>query len=106
MVEAAARHGQQLHDVLDPRPDSPVGNGKPRAGRLLLTVGTDCSVGTMYATLCLEKGMRARGMKAELCATGQTGILIAGGGVPLAAVIADFISGAIEQLSPARDADG
>ncbi|MBB5708060.1 N-acetyltransferase DgcN [Sphingopyxis panaciterrulae] len=106
LVEAAARHGRQLHDVRDPRPDISVGNGKPRAGRRLLTVGTDCSVGKMYATLCLEKGMRARGMKADFRATGQTGILIAGGGVPLDAVIADFISGAIEQLSPARDADG
>jgi uncharacterized NAD-dependent epimerase/dehydratase family protein len=60
----------------------------------------------MYATLCLEQGMRARGIKADFRATGQTGILIAGGGVPLDAVIADFISGAIEQLSPAREDDG
>jgi uncharacterized NAD-dependent epimerase/dehydratase family protein len=106
LVAAAARHGRTLHDVRDPRPDTPVGNGKPRAGRRLLTVGTDCSVGKMYATLCLERGMRARGVKADFRATGQTGILIAGGGVPLDAVIADFISGAIEQLSPARDDDG
>jgi len=106
LVAAANRHGRRLHDVRDPRPDIPVGNGKPRAGRRLLTVGTDCSVGKMYATLCLEQGMRARGIKADFRATGQTGILIAGGGVPLDAVIADFISGAIEQLSPAREDDG
>ena len=106
LVAAATRHGRTLHDVRDPRPDTPIGNGKPRAGRRLLTVGTDCSVGKMYATLCLERGMRARGVKADFRATGQTGILIAGGGVPLDAVIADFISGAIEQLSPARDDDG
>lgn len=106
LVAAAERHGRQLHDVRDPAPGIPVGNGKPRAGRRLLTVGTDCSVGKMYATLCLERGMRARGMKADFRATGQTGILIAGGGVPLDAVVADFISGAIEQLSPARDDDG
>jgi len=92
--------------VRDPRPDIPIGNGKPRAGKRLLAVGTDCSVGKMYATLCLEKGMRARGLKADFRATGQTGILIAGSGVPLDAVIADFISGAIEQISPARDDDG
>ena len=90
----------------DPRPDIPVGNGKPRAGRRLLTVGTDCSVGKMYATLCLERGMRERGMKADFRATGQTGILIAGSGVPLDAVIADFISGAIEQISPPREDGG
>ena len=106
LAQAAARCGRTLHDVRDPRPDIPVGNGKPRAGRRLLTVGTDCSVGKMYATLCLERGMRARGMKADFRATGQTGILIAGSGVPLDAVIADFISGAIEQLSPDRDDDG
>jgi len=106
LVEAAARHGRTLHDVRDPAPGIPVGNGKPRAGRRLLTVGTDCSVGKMYTTLCLERGMRARGMKADFRPTGQTGILIAGSGVPLDAVVADFISGAIEQLSPARNDDG
>ncbi|WP_326524960.1 N-acetyltransferase DgcN [Sphingomonas sp.] len=106
LVAAAREHGRTLHDVRDPRPDIPVGNGKPRAGRRLLTIGTDCSVGKMYATLCLEQGMRARGLKADFRATGQTGILIAGGGVPLDAVIADFISGAIEQLSPERHDGG
>ena len=106
LVAAATLHGRQLHDVRDPRHDIPVGNGKRRAGRRLLAVGTDCSVGKMYATLCLERGMRARGMAADFRATGQTGILIAGSGVPLDAVIADFISGAIEQISPARDDDG
>lgn len=106
IVAAAARHGRALHDVRDPQPGIPVGNGKRRAGKRLLTVGTDCSVGKMYATLCLEKGMRGRGMTADFRATGQTGILIAGSGVPLDAVIADFISGAIEQIAPARDDDG
>ena len=98
--------GRRLHDVRDPKPGIPVGNGKPRAGNRLLTVGTDCSVGKMYATLCLTRGLAERGVKADFRATGQTGILVAGDGVPLDAVIADFISGAIEQLSPARDDDG
>lgn len=106
LVAVARRHGRQLHDVRDPSTDIPVGNGKRRAGRRLLTVGTDCSVGKMYTTLCLERGMRARGILADFRATGQTGILIAGGGVPLDAVVADFISGAIEQLTPARHDDG
>lgn len=106
LVAAAARHGRRLHDVRDPRPDLPIGTGKRRAGHRLLTVGTDCSVGKMYATLCLERGMRARGMTADFRATGQTGLLIAGDGVPLDAVVADFISGAIEQISPARDDGG
>lgn len=106
LVEAAKRLGRQLHDVRDPQAHIPVGNGRKRAGNRLLTVGTDCSVGKMYTTLCLEKGLRARGIAADFRATGQTGILIAGAGVPLDAVIADFISGAIEQLSPERHDGG
>ncbi|RYD40473.1 MAG: DUF1611 domain-containing protein [Sphingomonadales bacterium] len=106
LIEAAARLGRKLHDVRDPRPDIPIGNGKPRAGKRLLTVGTDCSVGKMYTTLCLATALEKRGVPADFRATGQTGILIAGDGVPLDAVVADFISGAIEQISPARSDDG
>ncbi|MBU0825248.1 MAG: DUF1611 domain-containing protein [Alphaproteobacteria bacterium] len=106
LVEAAARLGRKLHDVRDPRPDIPIGNGKPRAGKRLLTVGTDCSVGKMYTTLCLASALEKRGVAADFRATGQTGILIAGDGVPLDAVVADFISGAIEQISPARNDNG
>ena len=106
LVAAARRLGRTLHDVRDPQPGIPVGNGKPRAGKRLLTVGTDCSVGKMYATLCIAQALAARGIKADFRATGQTGILIAGSGVPLDAVVADFISGAIEQLSPERNDGG
>jgi uncharacterized NAD-dependent epimerase/dehydratase family protein len=106
LVEAARLRGRRMHDVRDPQPGIPVGNGKPRAGNRLLTVGTDCSVGKMYTTLCLARGLTERGVAADFRATGQTGILVAGGGVPLDAVIADFISGAIEQLSPARNDGG
>ncbi|PMU98557.1 NAD-dependent epimerase/dehydratase family protein, partial [Pseudomonas sp. GP01-A4] len=63
-------------------------------------------VGKMYATLALTTALRARGIAADFRATGQTGILIAGGGIPVDAVVADFISGAIEQLAPARADDG
>ena len=106
LVAAAARLGRKLHDVRDPRPDIPIGNGKKRAGKRLLTVGTDCSVGKMYTTLCLASALEKRGVAADFRATGQTGILVAGDGVPLDAVVADFISGAIEQISPARTDDG
>ncbi len=106
LIAAAARLGRQLHDVRDPRPDIPIGNGKPRAGNRLLTVGTDCSVGKMYTTLCLASALEKRGVAADFRATGQTGILIAGDGVPLDAVVADFISGAIEQISPDRHDGG
>lgn len=106
LVRAAAEAGVALFDVRDPPPDLPVGNGLPRAGKRLLTVGTDCSVGKMYATLALRDALRARGVAADFRATGQTGILIAGEGVPLDAVVADFISGAIERLAPARHDGG
>jgi uncharacterized NAD-dependent epimerase/dehydratase family protein len=56
----------------------------------------------MYTTLAIERALRQRGVAADFRATGQTGIFIAGGGVPIDSVIADFISGAIEQISPAR----
>ena len=106
LMAAAARLGRTLHDVRDPRPDIPVGTGRRRAGKRLLTVGTDCSVGKMYTTLCLARALQARGVQADFRATGQTGILIAGDGVPLDAVVADFISGAIEQISPDRTDGG
>lgn len=106
LVAAAAEAGVSLFDVRDAPEELPVGNGRRRAGNRLLTVGTDCSVGKMYATLCLRDALRARGVVADFRATGQTGILIAGDGVPLDAVIADFIAGAIETLAPARADEG
>ncbi|HET6552145.1 MAG TPA: N-acetyltransferase DgcN [Dyella sp.] len=106
IVEAARRNGRALFDARAPRPGIPVGTGARRLGRRLLTVGTDCSVGKMYTALALEQSLRRRGLPADFRATGQTGILIAGAGIPVDAVIADFISGAAESISPARADDG
>ncbi|MGY3039719.1 putative NAD-dependent epimerase/dehydratase family protein [Rhodanobacter sp. TND4EL1] len=106
IVAAARRNGRVLFDARDPAPGIPVGNGRPRAGRRLLTVGTDCSVGKMYTTLALEHAMRQRGLSADFRATGQTGIFVAGAGVPIDAVVADFISGGAEWVSPARNDNG
>lgn len=99
---AARRTGRLLFDVREPPADLPVGTGVPRAGRRLLTVGTDCSVGKMYTSLALERELHRQGRRADFRATGQTGILVAGSGVPIDAVVADFISGAAEWLSPDR----
>ncbi|WP_076589259.1 N-acetyltransferase DgcN [Vibrio ostreicida] len=93
----------QLHDVRHLGGSLQVGNGRPRRGRRLLTVGTDCSVGKMFTALALEKSMQRAGIKAQFKATGQTGILIDGQGIPVDAVVADFISGAVEMLSPSFD---
>lgn len=105
LSRAAERTGRQLYDVRHPTRSFPVADGKKRPGKRLLTVGTDCSVGKMYASLALEAEMTKRGMKADFRATGQTGILIAGEGVSIDAVVADFISGATEWLTPPNDPD-
>lgn len=105
LVEAADRFGRKLHDVRVPEVDYPIANGKKRSGKRMLAVGTDCSVGKMYTALAIDKEMRERGLKSTFRATGQTGILITGDGVPLDAVIADFMAGSVEYLTPDNDAD-
>lgn len=102
---AASRHGRKLYDVRHSTERFATGKGTKRTGKRLLTVGTDCSVGKKYTALALEKAMRARGFDADFRATGQTGIFISGRGVSVDAVVADFISGAAEWLSPANDPD-
>ncbi len=105
IAAAAKKHGRKLSDVRLPDREFDVGSGAKRPGKRLLTVGTDCSVGKMYTSLALEQELKKRGKKADFRATGQTGILIAGSGVSVDAVVADFISGATEWLSPANDPD-
>ena len=100
IAAAAARHGRQLLDVRRPDRHFATGKGVKRPGMRLLTVGTDCSVGKKYTALALEREMRARGFDADFRATGQTGIFISGRGVAIDAVVADFISGAAEWISP------
>ena len=68
-------------------------------------VGTDCAVGKKYTALALTKSLQACAIKATFRATGQTGIMIAGSGIPIDAVVSDFISGAAECVSPDNDAD-
>ncbi len=97
---AAERLGRRLIDVRQPPAGLPVGSGRKRTGRRLLTVGTDCALGKKYTALALEGAFRRRGVDADFRATGQTGIMIAGSGMPLDAVVADFIAGAAEVLSP------
>jgi uncharacterized NAD-dependent epimerase/dehydratase family protein len=105
LAEAALASGSRLVDVRVPPRGLPIGTGRKRTGMRLLTVGTDCAVGKKYTALALEREMRARGMKADFRATGQTGIMIAGVGLPIDAVVADFLSGAAEVLSPDNEPD-
>ena len=101
--EAAARHGRALHDIRHSTQQFPVGTGLRRTGKRLLTVGTDCALGKKYTALALTRAFQAAGVSATFRATGQTGIMISGSGVAIDAVIADFIAGAAESLSPAND---
>ncbi len=100
---AAAALGRRLIDVREPPPGLPVASGARRSGMRLLTVGTDCALGKKYTALALARAFRARGVDADFRASGQTGILIAGGGMPMDAVVADFAAGAAELLSPDAD---
>ena len=105
LVAAAKKHGRSLHDVRIPSVQYPIANGVKRSGKRVLAVGTDCSVGKMYTALALDAALKDKGLKSSFRATGQTGILITGEGVPLDAVIADFMAGSIEWLTPDNDDD-
>lgn len=105
LVAVAEACGRALHDVRVPDVEYPIANGVKRTGKRCLAVGTDCSVGKMYTSLAVDKVMKERGLKSTFRATGQTGILITGNGVPLDAVVADFMAGAVEWLTPDNDPD-
>lgn len=105
IAEVAARTGRRVFDVREPPPDLPCGTGRKRAGKRLLTVGTDCCVGKMFSALAIDAELRRRGIKSTFRATGQTGILIQGSGVAVDAVVSDFLSGSVEVLAPDNDAD-
>jgi uncharacterized NAD-dependent epimerase/dehydratase family protein len=98
--EAAVRSGRKLIDVRIPPPSIPIATGRKRTGRRLLTVGTDCAIGKKYTALAIARAFGERAVPADFRATGQTGILIAGGGMPMDAVVSDFEAGAAEVLSP------
>jgi D-glutamate N-acetyltransferase len=97
---AATRYGRRLIDVRTPPKNIPVGSGHKRSGKRLLTVGTDCALGKKYTALALARAFAQRGVAVDFRATGQTGILIAGSGMPMDAVVSDFEAGAAELLSP------
>ncbi len=103
LVAVANKSGARLIDVRVPPANIPVGTGAPRSGKRVLMVGTDCAVGKKYSALALHRELERRGLEATFRATGQTGIMIAGEGIPIDAVISDFVSGAAEILTPDND---
>lgn len=105
LVAAAQQYGVRLMDVRHSDAVFPAGTGNKRTGMRVATVGTDCALGKKYTALALTNALRARGAKATFRATGQTGIMIAGSGIAIDAVVADFIAGAAEVLSPDNEPD-
>lgn len=97
---AAESHGRQLIDIRQPPPNIPIATGRKRSGKRLLTVGTDCALGKKYTALALARAFGRHGVAADFRATGQTGILIAGSGIAIDSVVADFAAGAAEILTP------
>jgi len=109
LAARARERGARIFDLRKPPADLPVSTGKARHvdAHVCLAVGTDCNSGKMTAMWELVRGVEARGLRTRFVATGQTGILLAGWGIAIDAVVADFIGGASERLvlEGARDAD-
>ena len=100
LAEAARRGNASVRELRDPPKELPIGgHRRPRAGvTVVLTVGSDAAVGKMTASLEIVAALRRMGEKAAFVATGQTGIAIAGEGISVDAVVADFIAGAAELM--------
>jgi uncharacterized NAD-dependent epimerase/dehydratase family protein len=105
LAAAVSRTGRRFIEVRRPPAGLPVGTGRKRSGKRLLTVGTDCALGKKYTALALNRAFKGRGLDTDFRATGQTGIMIAGTGIPIDAVVSDFVAGAAESLSPDADAN-
>lgn len=100
IVNKANSLNRKLTDIRHPSDKFKTGTGRKRSGKRVLTVGTDCSVGKMYTSLSLQRAMEKRQQTCTFRATGQCGILISGAGVAIDCVVSDFISGAVEALTP------
>lgn len=99
-AQAAREKGVSLWDVRRPPEQLPVARGRAKTTRALriLTIGTDCNVGKMVASLEVANGLKARGADARFIATGQTGIMVSGYGIAIDRTISDFTAGAAEQM--------
>ncbi|HZR92067.1 MAG TPA: DUF1611 domain-containing protein [Gaiellaceae bacterium] len=100
LAALARRHGVRLRDLRRP-PEQlgvPTGENLRVAARIVLTVGSDCAIGKMTVALELDFEARRRGLPSAFVPTGQTGMAIAGWGLAVDAVVADFVAGAAERL--------
>jgi uncharacterized NAD-dependent epimerase/dehydratase family protein len=100
-LAAAAKRGRaNVRELREPPADLPIGGHRARreGARVVLTVGSDAAVGKMTASLEIVAALRRAGERTEFVATGQTGVAIAGNGIAVDAVVADFIAGAAELM--------
>jgi uncharacterized NAD-dependent epimerase/dehydratase family protein len=100
LVRLAEQHGVELRDLRKPPADLnvPTGENLRLAAKTVLTVGSDCAIGKKTVAIELDREARSRGLKSQFVPTGQTGVAIAGWGIAIDAVVADFIAGAAERL--------
>lgn len=105
LAAAAEKSGSRLVDVRRPPANIPRATGRRRSGKRLLMVGTDCASGKKYTALAIARALYESGVDADFRASGQTGIMIAGSGVAVDAVVADFVAGAAECISPSAPQD-
>lgn len=105
LASAAESSGARLVNIRIPPANIPIATGQKRTGLRVLMVGTDCAVGKKYTALALTESLNKASIKATFRATGQTGIMIAGTGIPIDAVVSDFVAGAAELISPDNSPD-
>jgi D-glutamate N-acetyltransferase len=100
LVALAEENGAEIRDLRRAPSDLsvPTGQNLEHGATVVLTVGSDCAIGKMSVSLELDRGARERGVSSVFVPTGQTGIAIAGWGIAVDAVVADFIAGAAERL--------
>ena len=100
LSELAREHGVELRDLRKPPPDLsvPTGENLEVPAKIVLTVGSDCAIGKKTVAVELDLAARNRGLRSVFVPTGQTGIAIAGWGIAVDAVVADFLAGAAERL--------
>jgi uncharacterized NAD-dependent epimerase/dehydratase family protein len=100
LADLARRHGAEIRDLRKPPADLSVSSGANllQDATVVLTVGSDCAIGKKSVAIELDREARGRGLRSVFVPTGQTGIAIAGWGIAVDAVVADFLAGAAERL--------
>ena len=100
LAELARVHGAEIRDLRKPPDDLsvPTGANLTHGATVVLTVGSDCAIGKKSVAIELDREARGRGLRSVFVPTGQTGIAIAGWGIAVDAVVADFLAGAAERL--------